>query len=219
VEPRPIPRKSERDGTLSALFATYCVTTTPFERETSSVSTETVIQAQAGDHAAFEALAHSVARRLFGTAMLIIRDRDGANDAVQETLIEAWRNLPQLRDPEAFDGWLNRILVRSCYRAIKARQRRRIEVEITEVNAVTSSVENRVGAIDQLDRALRRLTAEQRAVLVLHHRLGLQLDETSVALGIPVGTVKSRLNRATIALRAALAAESRDLAVPEGQTA
>jgi RNA polymerase sigma-70 factor (ECF subfamily) len=195
------------------------VTTTPFERETSSVSTETVIQAQAGDHAAFEALAHSVARRLFGTAMLIIRDRDGANDAVQETLIEAWRNLPQLRDPEAFDGWLNRILVRSCYRAIKARQRRRIEVEITEVNAVTNSVENRVGAIDQLDRALRRLTVEQRAVLVLHHRLGLQLDETSVALGIPVGTVKSRLNRATIALRAALAAESRDLAVPEGQTA
>jgi RNA polymerase sigma-70 factor, ECF subfamily len=195
------------------------VTTTPFERETSSVSTETVIQAQAGDHAAFEALAHSVARRLYGTAMLIIRDRDGANDAVQETLIEAWRNLPQLRDPEAFDGWLNRILVRSCYRAIKARQRRRIEVEITEVNAVTSSLENRVGAIDQLDRALRRLTVEQRAVLVLHHRLGLQLDETSVALGIPVGTVKSRLNRATIALRAALAAESRDLAVPEGQTA
>jgi RNA polymerase sigma factor (sigma-70 family) len=195
------------------------VTTTPFERETSSVSTETVIQAQAGDHAAFEALAHSVARRLFGTAILIIRDRDGANDAVQETLIEAWRNLPQLRDPEAFDGWLNRILVRSCYRAIKARQRRRIEVEITEVNAVTSSLENRVGAIDQLDRALRRLTVEQRAVLVLHHRLGLQLDETSVALGIPVGTVKSRLNRATIALRAALAAESRDLAVPEGQTA
>ena len=178
-----------------------------------------MIQAQAGDHAAFEVLAQSVVRRLYGTAMLIIRDPDGANDAVQETLIEAWRNLPQLRDPDAFEGWLNRILVRSCYRAIKTRQRRRIEVEITELDAVGGSVESHVGVVDQIERAMRRLTPEQRAVLILHHRLGLQLDETSVALGIPVGTVKSRLNRATTALRAALDAESRDFPVAEGQTA
>ncbi len=178
-----------------------------------------MIQAQAGDHAAFEALAQSVVRRLYGTAMLIIRDRDGANDAVQETLIEAWRNLPQLRDPDAFEGWLNRILVRSCYRAVRARQRRRIEVEITELHPAAGSIESSVGAIDQIDRALRRLSPEQRAVLVLHHRLGLQLDETSVALGIPIGTVKSRLNRATVALRAALDADSRDVPVAEGQTA
>lgn len=178
-----------------------------------------MVQAQTGDHSAFEVLAQSVVRRLYGTAMLIIRDPDGANDAVQETLIEAWRNLPQLRDPDAFEGWLNRILVRSCYRAIKMRRRRRIEVEITELDAVSGSVESSVGAIDQIERAMRRLTPEQRTVLVLHHRLGLQLAETSVALGIPVGTVKSRLNRATIALRAALDAESRDFPVVEGQTA
>ena len=178
-----------------------------------------MVQAQTGDHNAFEVLAQSVVRRLYGTAMLIIRDPDGANDAVQETLIEAWRNLPQLRDPDAFEGWLNRILVRSCYRAIKMRRRRRIEVEITEMDAVSGSVESSVGAIDQIERAMRRLTPEQRTVLVLHHRLGLQLAETSVALGIPVGTVKSRLNRATIALRAALDAESRDFPVVEGQTA
>ena len=178
-----------------------------------------MVQAQAGDHNAFEVLAQSVVRRLYGTAMLIIRDPDGANDAVQETLIEAWRSLPQLRDPDAFESWLNRILVRSCYRAIKTRQRRRIEVEITELDAVGGSVETSVGAVDQIERAMRRLTPEQRTVLVLHHRLGLQLDETSVALGIPVGTVKSRLNRATIALRAALDAESRDFPVVEGQRA
>ena len=178
-----------------------------------------MVQAQTGDHSAFEVLAQSVVRRLYGTAMLIIRDPDGANDAVQETLIEAWRNLPQLRDPDAFEGWLNRILVRSCYRAIKMRRRRRIEVEITGLDAVSGSVESSVGAIDQIERAMRRLTPEQRTVLVLHHRLGLQLAETSVALGIPVGTVKSRLNRATIALRAALDAESRDFPVVEGQTA
>jgi RNA polymerase sigma-70 factor (ECF subfamily) len=179
-----------------------------------------VIRAQAGDHAAFEALAQSVVRRLYGTAMLILREPDSANDAVQETLIEAWRNLPQLRDPDAFEGWLNKILVRSCYRVIKGRQRRRIEVEITELDASGGgSFESRVGAMDQIERAMRRLTPDQRMVLVLHHRLGLQLKETSVALGIPVGTVKSRLNRATIALRAALDAESRDLPIAEGQTA
>jgi RNA polymerase sigma-70 factor (ECF subfamily) len=70
-----------------------------------------------------------------------------------------------------------------------------------------------------IDRAFRRLTPEQRAVLVLHHRLGLQLDESAEALGIPIGTVKSRLNRATVALRAALDAEARELPVVEGQTA
>ena len=97
--------------------------------------------------------------------------------------------------------------------------RKILEVEITELHPATGSIESNVGAIDQIDRALRRLTPEQRAVLVLHHRLGLQLEETSVALGIPIGTVKSRLNRATVALRAALDAESRDLPVAEGQTA
>ena len=178
-----------------------------------------MILAQQGNHAAFEVLAKSVTRRMYGTAMLIVRDPDGANDAVQDALIEAWRNLPTLRDPDAFEGWANRILVRSCYRAIKSRQRRRMEVEITEIDAITGSHDVRIGAMDQIDRAFRRLTPEQRAVLVLHHRQGLQLDETAKVLDIPVGTVKSRLNRATIALRAALDAEGRDAPVVEGQTA
>ena len=94
-----------------------------------------------------------------------------------------------------------------------------VKAEITEIDAVTGSHDVRVGAIDQIDRAFRRLTPEQRAVLVLHHRHGLQLEEAAKVLGIPVGTVKSRLNRATIALRAALDAEGRDVPVVEGQTA
>ena len=178
-----------------------------------------MIRAQQGDHAAFEALAKSVVRRLYGTAMLIVRNPDVANDAVQETLIETWRNLPSLRDPAAFDGWVNRILVRSCYRAIRQRQKRRIEVTVVDLDAATGSHDQRIGALDQIERAFRRLTPDQRAVLVLHHRVGLRLDESATALGIPLGTVKSRLNRATAALRAALEAEGREIPETKGQTA
>lgn len=180
---------------------------------------EQVILAQDGNHAAFEALASAAVRRLYGTATLIVRDPDAANDAVQETLIDAWRNLPTLRDPDAFEGWLQKILVRSCYRAIRQRRRRQMEVRVLEIDAATGSHEQRVDARDQIERAFRRLTPDQRAVLVVHHRLGLPLVESAATLGIPVGTVKSRLNRATAALRAALDAENRDLPIVEGQTA
>ena len=180
---------------------------------------ELVQLAQTGDHDAFERLAALVARRMYGTASLIVRDPEAARDAVQEALIETWRNLPTLRDPAAFEGWSRRILVRCCYRAIRERQRRRIEVSVTEIDASSRSHETQVSDMDLLDRAFRRLTPDQRAVLVLHHRLGLQLDETAEALAIPLGTVKSRLSRATAALRAALLAEGRDVSALGSQPA
>jgi RNA polymerase sigma-70 factor, ECF subfamily len=168
-----------------------------------------VTRAQQGDREAFEEIAQSVVRRLYGTANLIVRDPDAASDAVQETLISVWQNLPSLRDPAAIDGWINRILVRSCYRAIRGRRRTRMEVAVIELDAPVRSDEHRVDALDEIERAFRRLTAEHRAVLVLHHRLGLQLDEVAETLGVPLGTVKSRLNRAASALRAALEADDR----------
>ena len=172
-----------------------------------------------GDHAAFEQLCSVTVDRLYGTATLILRDRDAAKDAVQETLIEAWRNLPTLRDSGAYQGWLNRILIRRCYGAIRQRRRRSIEVQVLEIDAPTHSHERDIAAVDHIDRAFRRLTYDQRAVLVLHHHLGLELGEAAGVLGIPVGTVKSRLNRATSALRAALEAENRSGALMKGQTA
>ena len=178
---------------------------------------ELVARAQEGDREAFEEIAASVVRRLYGTATLIIRDPDAASDAVQETLISVWQDLPSLRDPNLFDGWLNRILVRSCYKAIRGRQRSRIEVQVIEVDAPVSSDEHRVDSLDQIERAFRRLTSEHRTVLVLHHRLGLQQDEMAESLGIPVGTVKSRLHRATAALRAALEADERAGGFMKGQ--
>jgi RNA polymerase sigma-70 factor, ECF subfamily len=181
------------------------------------VTPELVTRAQQGDREAFEEIAASVVRRLYGTASLIIRDSDAASDAVQETLISVWQDLPSLRDPNAFDGWLNRILVRNCYKAIRGRRRSRLEVQVLEVDAPVSSDEHRVDALDQIERAFRRLTAEHRTVLVLHHRVGLQLDEVAETLGIPVGTAKSRLNRAAASMRAALEADDRAGGFMKGQ--
>lgn len=169
-------------------------------------------RAQGGDHAAFEQLASTFASRLFATASLILRDSDGAKDVVQETFIDVWRNLPGLRNPELFEAWVRRILVRRCYRALRDRQWRRIEVQVDEIDSPVVSHEAAIGEWDYLERAFKRLTPDQRTVLVLHHRQGLQLAETADALGIPVGTVKSRVNRATVALRAALEAEERAMA-------
>jgi RNA polymerase sigma-70 factor (ECF subfamily) len=180
---------------------------------------ELLQRAQSGDHAAFEQIATLMVRRLYATASLIVRDTDAASDAVQETLIEVWRNLAALRDLDSFEAWTRRILVRRCYRAADANRRRRVEVRVLEVDEPTASHEAWIGESDALARAFGRLSPEHRAVLVLHHRNGLELTETADALGIPLGTVKSRLNRATVALRAALDAENRGTSALGSQTA
>ena len=76
---------------------------------------ELVERAQQGDHDAFETPAGAAIRRLDTAARLVLRDPDWAKDAVQEALVRAWRNLPGLRDPDRFDAWLHRLLVRACY--------------------------------------------------------------------------------------------------------
>src|SRR3954471_21682459 len=181
---------------------------------------ELVLRAQAGDHQAFERLAAANARRLHGVAVLIVRDPDAARDGVQETLIETWRSLPTLRDPDAFEGWLQRILVRACYRAVGARRRRIVEVPGLEIDTPVGSHERDVDDRDQIERAFRRLTLEQRTGLVLHHPLGLPLPppppplalppaERPALRGPPVGRMTPRRPRAPGALRAAVEADER----------
>jgi RNA polymerase sigma-70 factor (ECF subfamily) len=174
------------------------------------VTRDEIVRAQRGDHQAFEQVAAAMAGRLVGTATLILRDSDAVRDAVQETLIEVWRSLPSLRDPDAFEGWMHRILVRACHRSVRSSRRRAVEVQQLDIDRPNSSEESTVDDRDRIARAFRRLTTEQRTALVLHHHLGLPLAESASILQIPTGTMKSRLNRATAALRAALDADERD---------
>ena len=166
--------------------------------------------ARAGDAEAFDALARTVGDRCMAIAYRILRDSDRAEDAVQAALITAWRELRTLRDPTRFEPWLHRILTRECY--AEARRGRRwsadlhlIRIDIARDPDDILTVEDR----DQLERAFRRLTLEQRAVLVFHLYLDLPIAEVADRLGVPVGTVKSRLHYATAALRASVEADAR----------
>ena len=181
---------------------------------------ELVRRAQSGDHDAFCALVRSALSRLVATARLILRDQDRAEDAVQDALIEAWRDIRGLRDPERLDAWLHRLLVRSCYRAAR-RERRRDVVEIAvsaDDDAPAPDLTGSIAERDRVDRAFRKLTQDQRAVLVLFYYADLPLADVAAALDIPLGTTKSRLSRATDALRAVLEADERTPELVNGQT-
>ena len=170
--------------------------------------------AMAGDHDAFEQLARVEIRRLYAVARLILRDHGKAEEATQEALMAAWRRLPGLRDPDRFGPWLHRLLVNACYREARTSGRRQtIEVHIDPLVLPDASGSIETGADlanrDQLERGFRRLDVDQRTVLVMHYYLGFSLDEAAEVLGVPPGTVRSRLSRAINAMRAALEADAR----------
>ena len=169
-----------------------------------------VERARAGDEEAFASLARAAGDRLLAIAYRILRDLGLAEDAVQQTLVIAWRELPQLRDIERFDAWIHRLLVNACYAEARRGRRWAANVRVLPVDGPTAPDDFvTVTQRDQLDRGFRRLPPEQRAVFVFHHYLGLTLPETADELGVPLGTVKSRLHYATNTLRAALEADLR----------
>ena len=171
---------------------------------------ELVDQAKRGDEEAFDALARMVGDRCMAIACRILRDADLAEDAVQASLIVAWRELRTLRDPDRFEPWLHRILTNECYAEARRRTRWSANIRVLSVEGPAEAAGIlTVNDRDQLDRAFRRLTLEQRAVLVFHHYLGLPLPEVAIRLGIPPGTAKSRLHHATAALRGSLEADAR----------
>jgi RNA polymerase sigma-70 factor, ECF subfamily len=176
-----------------------------------------VVCARSGDRDAFTALVRDALDRLHRVARLILRNDDLAADAVQEALVSAWLHIRAVRDPDRFDAWLHRLLVHACYReARRLRRRGIVEVRVDVYEAPASfgapagvDAARDVVERDQLERGFQRLTPEQRAVLVVHHYLGLSDAEAASVLDIPIGTVKSRLSRATSALRAAIDADER----------
>jgi RNA polymerase sigma-70 factor, ECF subfamily len=169
------------------------------------VQRELVERAAQGDQAAFATLATQHADRCYALAYRILREPDRAQDATQQALLSAWRDLSTLRDPDRFDAWLHRIVVHACY--IESRSHRRWTARVRVLSVVppnTPDIATSVVDRDALDHAFRLLTPEQRAVVVLHHHLGYPLTEIAATLGIPEGTARSRLHYAVRQLRVAL---------------
>lgn len=167
-------------------------------------------RAQARDRDAFELLVEEHLAGVYRIAVAIVGPAD-AMDVTQETFVTAWQQLPRLRDRRAFIGWLRRICVNAARQWLR-RTRRRSDVASLDMDRgkaaepvdrhpdFRSAVEARV----LLEPALERLSPDQRAVIALHYTLGYSIAEAADALGIRVGTAKSRLNAALQALRTAV---------------
>jgi len=178
-----------------------------------------VERAQIGDREAFDALVAASLDRCYAIAYRILRDTGRAQDATQQAYLSAWRDLPALREPDRFEAWLRRLVVRACY--AEADRERRWTAGVRLIPSDTAAVADAATALadaDELERAFRHLKPDERAVLVLHHYLGYQLTEIAETLEIPAGTARSRLHNATRRLRAAIEADARPTN-PKEQTA
>ncbi len=179
-----------------------------------------VEQAGEGDHDAFAVLAMAAFPRLDAAARLILRDPELARDAVQNTLMRAWRDLPGLRDPDRFDAWLHRLLVNSSLDEARRRRRRPIEVEMLSIDEPFGGDASRhLADRDLVERALNRLAPEHRALVVLHYYLGYPLPDAATSLGISLPAAKSRLHRAMQGLRRSMSVDVSVVPVEGGRTA
>lgn len=166
-----------------------------------------VERARRGDREAFAVLVHQVSDSLYAVAQRILRDPGLAEDALQNALVLAWRRIPKLRDPDRFEAWIHRILVHACYDESQRARHRTANIRVMPISGLSTPDDSAaIADRDELERAFRLLTIEQRAVFVLHHYLGLPLVEIAELLEIPAGTARSRLHYAIAGLRVALTA-------------
>ena len=176
---------------------------------------ELVVQAQRGDRDAFAVIAAATVDRLYAIARVTLRDADRAEDAVQETLVRCWRDLPGLRDPDKFEAWQRRMLMHAITDEFRRGRRYEAKVRVLQAEPASDDAAAALADRDELDRGFRRLTPDHRAILVLRHYQGLSMPEVADALGIAEGTAKSRLHYAMAALRAALEADARSARTQE----
>lgn len=169
---------------------------------------ELVRRAKGGDHDAFTMIVDPQIDRFYGLAGLILRDRSQAEDAVQDALLRAWRDLPGLRDLDRFDAWMRRLVVNACRDERRRQQRRRGLVSLgPEHDRAVGAETDALATRDQVERAFRHLNEEQRVVIALRYYLDLPTADAASALGMRHGTYRSKLHRALAALATAMEPE------------
>lgn len=178
-------------------------------------------QAQAGDRSAFDALVRKYEQKAYQYAYRLTRNPDDASDIVVEAFARVYSALKNFRGQSAFGTWLYRILT-NCSLDHRKRDKsyRNVSLDAT-MNVNGQEVErqfedSRDGPDQEAERNARESTVQdalekmpdyQQAMLVMYHVEMLSYEEISEALDLPIGTVKSRLNRARIALRDHLTAD------------
>jgi RNA polymerase sigma-70 factor (ECF subfamily) len=193
---------------VAQVIATGAVTT-------GSSEAALVARAQQGDRAAFEALVAPRLDRLLRLADSIMSNDADASDAVQDSCLRAWRELPRLRDADRFEAWLWKITINACRSALRTRRRVMVrEVAVETMPGFDPPQPGRglgddLSAIDVVQRAFHRLDADKRTILALHHVEERSIAQIAALLGIPEGTAKWRLFAARQALERALEVERR----------
>ena len=167
---------------------------------------EEVVRVQGGVEQALAAMLLARAAEAHRLAAWILRDPIGAEDAVQEAALQAWNKRSSLRDLDSMDGWFTRIVVNVCRDELRARARKR---DLPTPDALIESRADRFAERDELSRAVGRLSPDEQVVLALRFGRDFSVPQIADQLGIPQGTVKSRLHHSLDHLRAALAAERR----------
>ncbi|WP_344805611.1 RNA polymerase sigma factor [Microlunatus ginsengisoli] len=167
-----------------------------------------VARAQDGDLDSFEVLVRRYQAPIFRLAYRLLSDRDEAEDATQDTMVQVWRRLPTLAEPAAFRGWLYRIATRHCTTLLRTRARRRtrpaedptLELGEALVGGLAgddpADAAERAGEVEALAAALAELPEEQRVCWVLRELHGLSYAEIGYAAHLPQSTVRGRIARA-----------------------
>lgn len=170
------------------------------------VAADLVERATNGDRAAFDRLVEPHLAVALGAARLITGREADAADAVQDALLTSWLALESLRDPGLFGAWFRRIVIRSSIRFVR-RRAQVVELDLDAAGA-TDSIDRELDR-RLLARAFARLDSKDRVLLTLHHYWQLPVSESAQLLGVPEGTVRSRVHHALKRLRASYDAEVR----------
>jgi RNA polymerase sigma-70 factor (ECF subfamily) len=177
------------------------------DRTVEASSLELVRRAQAGDREAFGMLVEDHAAETYRLAAAIVGEAD-ARDVAQEAFVAAWQQLPKLRDPNAFGPWLRRTCVNRARNWLRSRSRRgspaSLDSTIIDLPDRRADFRGGVEARAVLEPAFDALSPDQRAVLALHYSMGYSIADAADALGVRVGTAKSRLNAGLARLRQAI---------------
>jgi RNA polymerase sigma factor (sigma-70 family) len=185
-----------------------------------SKAAQLIARAQAGDRGAFDHLVDDTYAMMYATAYRLTGDVELAADATQDAYVRAYSSLHTFRGTSAFSTWLYRIVVNVSFDALRRRSRAPEPLTLgdddgqaRELDVVDEAADPQVAAeareLQQIvASALQELSEDHRAVVVLFDINGLSYEEIAEMLSVPLGTVKSRLNRARLALRQVIAARS-----------
>lgn len=192
---------------------------------------ELIQRAKRGDHSAFEQLLLQNQDRVFSLALRMVNHREDAADLAQEAFLKAWQGLPAFQGDSAFSTWLYRLTTNVCIDFLR-RQKRRQDIE-----PVVSLDDEEVSWVQPADhsqdpqhrlereeisrsvaRGLEQLPEHQRVILVMRELSGLSYQEIADKLNLDLGTVKSRIARARLALRKILLAEGNLFDLPPSKS-